>query len=120
MEQDWTPIVVRKKKTVIEKIISGEIQPVKKFNTKSNTQTANDIDAKKLEEDLITLPVITRTLATAIRDARIAKKLTQDQLNRECGFPINTISNYEKCIGIPKSQYINTMGKKLGVQLKNK
>lgn len=121
MDQDWAPVIVRKKKTLVEKLISGEVQSVKKTFIKSNNQIYNDIDTKKLEDNYdISLPTITRSLANSIRDARIAKKLTQDQLNKECGFPINTVSNYEKCIGIPKSQYINTMSKKLGIQLKNK
>jgi ribosome-binding protein aMBF1 (putative translation factor) len=121
MEQDWTPVVVRKIKTRVEQIRSGEVQAVKKIETKTNTQTHSDINLRKLDEadNIVKLPEISRDLANAIRDARLIKKLTQDQLNKQCGFPINTVGNYEKCIGLPNSQYINMLSRKLGVQLKN-
>lgn len=83
-----------------------------------NTQRQSDVDMRKIERGEIRLPTSTKELATQIQQARAAKNLTQDQLDKACSFPTKTIKNYENCTGIVSQNQLNTMSKILGVALK--
>jgi ribosome-binding protein aMBF1 (putative translation factor) len=58
-----------------------------------------------------------RELARAIQMGRISKNLTQEELNKKCNFPKNTIKDYENCIAIVNTQQLNTLNNILDVVL---
>lgn len=78
-------------------------------------QNKSGINLKKLEEGTIRPAKVDRTLATKIRDARLAKGLTQDALNGQCGLKPHTIKNYENMTAIADQSEIDKIKKVLGV-----
>lgn len=128
-DQDWKPVVISKKtapskmsqKQLLEQIKSGTVKKeiIEKQNGSKNTQHTSDIDPRTLEANEIghhKTPSI--SLSTQIQQARIAKQLTQTQLNVLCNFPKGTVNSYESGKAIINSLELQTMSKHLGVTLK--
>lgn len=80
-----------------------------------NKQMQSDVDLRKIERGEIRLPTSNRELAQKIQQYRSAKKWTQDEFNRLCAFPANTIKNYENCSAVAQQQQIDVMKRVLGV-----
>lgn len=117
--QDWTPVTIRKHKTKKELIKSGQTTVQKKIDGGSNIQQKQDKNLYKLDGDEITAPLVcTKELSLTIQQARLAKKMTQKDLDRACCFSPNTIANYEKGTAIINQNYLDKMSKILGVILK--
>jgi ribosome-binding protein aMBF1 (putative translation factor) len=105
----FDPIILTKPKTTV---ITNQVHT--RFGGK-NTHTQEDTDMRKIERGEIKLATSDKELAHKIQIARISKKLSQDQLNKECSFPPNTIRNYENCTAIAKQSEIDVLRKKLGL-----
>lgn len=90
-EQDWTPVVLKKKKT--EKV-NSEQEKVRKESVKENVLIKN----KTLYEDEVpNLKYVSKTTAVFIQNKRLEKKLTQEQLAKLCNISTTDIKNIESC-----------------------
>jgi putative transcription factor len=124
MEQDWTPVVF-KKKAPAKKILpkNGLVaNTVKKASGGKNSQTIQ-VNSKKIEEaidnDEFIIPKISVDTKTQIQQGRQVKGLTQKQLAQKCNLPENVIKDYEQGKGVPKKQDLVKIGKVLGITIKN-
>lgn len=119
-QQDFTPLILKKVLTKEQKIKKGKYVAVKKVNAGGNkAANQSDVSAKKLDqEELPQVPKVSRALATAITNARVAKKLTRKDLGNLCSMTEADITAYETCKAIPQAAQLRTMSKHLGVVLK--
>lgn len=83
-----------------------------------NTQTAQNVDMRKIENGEIRLATTNADFARTIQLARTAKKWSQDELNVKCGFPAHTVRNYENANSgvIIQQAHVDTLRRVLGVQ----
>lgn len=107
----FDPVVISKPKTptVIAKHVAVK-------GGGKNQQSQQSVDMKKIERGEIKLAKSDRELSQKIQQARLAMKLSQDELNTKCGFPTHTIRNYENMSAIAKQNEIDVMRKVLGIQ----
>ena len=98
MANDFEPMILHKK-----------IKSKSQNNTKY--QKLNDFENNEK------INIADRELARAIQMGRISKNLTQEELNKKCNFPKNTIKNYENCIAIVNTQQLNILNNILDVVL---
>lgn len=122
--QDWTTVTLKKKVKPNAKPKPGEPAVFEtKFNAGKNVQH-QVVNAKKIEkqadEEVLTIPKVTRNLQLQLQQARQQKNWTQKQLANACQLPESVIKTYENGSAIPNSQDLTKMGKALGVVLKNK
>jgi len=92
----------------------------KKIEPKNKPKSNNNIKYQKLndfENEIDNVKIADRELARAIQMSRINKNMTQDELNKKCNFPKNTIRDYENCIAIVNTQQLNKLNIILGVVL---
>jgi putative transcription factor len=101
--QDWEPVVLQK--TAVQNK-TPKYQP--------SEQAIRD---KKIENNEIMLQTSSVTLRKQIQQARMAKALTQDQLNSQCNFPKGTVQRYENGSAIVNNAHISKMSRTLNVKL---
>ena len=91
-----------------------------KKNKKPTTKSSGISKNKKLEDDNEELKVdkVSFSLKNAIRDARIAKKLTQKQLAQMINEKADVIQNYENGKAIPDQRLLNKLRRILNAKLK--
>lgn len=105
--QDWTPTVLRSKESALA-------------TTKhtGNRQTGEARHLAKIERDDFVKP---KKLAAESRKdlvaARVALKLTQDQLNQRCAFPQHTIKGFEAGHLTPSGGQLNRLNSVLHTSL---
>lgn len=121
--QDWTSVVINKSKGPVQKDI------VEKTGAAKNSQPSTSQDAKVLANlantDEIVVPLTaSKAVGSQIRDARMSegnkqkKKLSQNDLDKLCGFPAKTVQKYENNTAIYNQQEVDKMSKILGMQIK--
>jgi hypothetical protein len=120
--QDFEPLVLRKSgsKTGSGTGAGSGSKPAQSHEAKVANKLASDFS------DVTNTVVITpRELGLAIQQARMAlksrtdptKTMTQTELNQHCGFPANTIKNYETCAAVIVPTQIDKLNRVLGVKL---
>jgi ribosome-binding protein aMBF1 (putative translation factor) len=117
--QDWTPIILKKslnKEDLIKKL-PHDIE--KKYHGGEN-KVNDELNLRKLDsnEEVVKPPISNAILSKQLQTARLSKKLSQDELNKICNLPPNTIKNYELNKAIAKTSELSAIGKKLGISLK--
>eukprot|EP01094_Clydonella_sp_ATCC50884_P023328 TRINITY_DN555_c0_g1_i1.p2 TRINITY_DN555_c0_g1~~TRINITY_DN555_c0_g1_i1.p2 ORF type:complete len:142 (+),score=56.56 TRINITY_DN555_c0_g1_i1:46-471(+) len=129
MDQDWEPVVVRKK---VKKPGSsaaanearragGEVESVRKYAAGTNKHTATGpvVDARRLDDetDASSHQTVPLTLALAIQQGRQGKGWTQKQLAAKICEKAVVVQSYEQGKAIPNNAIIRKMEKALGVRL---
>jgi|UniRef100_A0A6C0CZ04 putative transcription factor len=104
--QDWTPVIIGKK-TISSKPTHSEISYVQKKQQK--------LDADN--ESVGAPPTVTHNFRLALQNARMAKKLSQEQLAQKIGIKKDIIQSYESGRAIPNAVYIQKMQNALGCVL---
>lgn len=116
--QDWKPVILNKSRppAIIEQ---QKLANKKKLNSGKNSQSMQDINRRKLEnDDSYKFSTVTHDLKTQIQQARQNKKMTQAELAQKCNLSLRIIQDYEKGIGVVNSAHLSKIGKILDVQLK--
>jgi putative transcription factor len=101
--QDWEPVVFKKKK-LDEKKPHVEVSPLKKFD-----ENKESFEHKK----------IPKALADAVKNARVSKSLTQDQLAKSVNERPCIVNDIENARGVYDHTKINKVLRALGLSLKN-
>ena len=107
--QDWSPVVIR-----------STAKPVTRSSTlaTSKSMTEGAVQARRIENAEIgkfkTLSVESRN---AIASARLAKKLTQKELDALGGFPANSCNTWESGRVCPTGAQIQKLHRVLGVKI---
>ncbi len=108
-QQDWDPVVVRGK-------------PGTGFGTtgKPVQRTPEAAQAIKLmkETDIVQLKQLSHATRQEMMQRRVSLKLTQIQLNQQCGFPAGTIQKIENGQSIPSSSQLSTINRAMKSSLK--
>ena len=105
--QDWKPVILRKDDS---KKNQRTPQPRRPDST--------GVNKRKLEEDPnYKLPTITSEMGKQIVEARVAKKLNQQQLAQKCNLDVGIIKEYEQGRGIYNRPNLNKIGKALGIHI---
>jgi ribosome-binding protein aMBF1 (putative translation factor) len=119
--QDWTHVNVGRGTSIAKQLATGQLKKeiIAKSTVVKNKQTSTGMDARVIENTEIgTLPTATHDLAQQIQQARMAKKLTQVQLNQACNFTKGTVGDYESSRAIVNVTELQKMSKILGTILK--
>ena len=112
-DQDWEPVILRKpgaeKKTeTVRKTTGSNVRTIH-----VSSKSANNFDPENMEK-----PKMTNTsLGKAIQTARMQKKMTQKDLDRQCNLPKNTVQDYENDKAVYVPAQVNAMARVLGVTL---
>ena len=103
--QDWTPVVIRNS--------SKKSQPMNKQNA------AGTKDFYKLnEDDIPQLNKMTAGQASALREARNAKGLSQTDFAKQLNINVNLIKDYENgTVAKFNKTFYNSLMRKLGVKV---
>jgi ribosome-binding protein aMBF1 (putative translation factor) len=120
------PVVLHRKKTKQETLRSGDYitvarqTPPNSHNTSiMSAKTANDFDPENISRPVSS----SHDLASAIRDARVAKtnadgqSMTQSDLDKACQFAKGTVRGYENGTAVYNAEQVNEMARTLGVKL---
>lgn len=110
-DQDWTTVTIKKRKAPA----TGSA------GYTSGNRGAGNAHLRAVEEADVPLPPPKRLSAagkTAIIQGRLAKKWSQDQLNRECNLPPGIINAIEAGRAQPSGAQLNAISRALGVVLK--
>ncbi len=113
-DQDWTPVVMKKRRSAAAGAGTGGAA------SKAN-HAAGAAHLRAVEAADVPLPPAKRLSAagkTAIIQGRLAKKWTQDQLNKECALPPGTINAIEAGKAQPSGAQLNAISRALGVVLR--
>jgi len=123
--QDWNAVTVINGDKAVKRSNPGEGDVIKKKVSNSN-------DSKTLSKDVLydfdpehmtTAPKVSSDLKVAIQQARSSetnkqkKKLTQEELDKLCCFPANTIKSYENGSAVIEPNKLNKIESVLGVKL---
>ena len=108
MEQDWTHVVLKKQ--------VKSSKPVPRFTPEALRLRAiekddPDTNRKQTRE-------VTRESRHALVSGRIAKNLTQEQVDRVCGFPKHTTRDIEAGKFVPSGMQMTILQKHTGVILR--
>lgn len=110
-DQDWTPVVVKRRKPATTGAAGYQ----------SQNRGAGSSHLRIVEESDIPLPPAKRLSATgktAIIQGRLAKKWSQEQLNKECNLPPGIINAIEAGRAQPSGAQLNAIARALGVVLR--
>lgn len=110
-DQDWKPIVFKKKTKPISNPNSQPKLHIQYDNTRKIEKNAEDGDLGVIK--------ITHDLKIKIQQARQQKGWTQKELANQCQMPESKIKEYENGKYVPLSQDLVKMSKVLGVTLRN-
>lgn len=108
--QDWDPVVVRGQKSA----------PVS-HGVKGSAQRTADaaLTAKLLHEtDIVKLKQLSHASRQDMIAHRVAKKMTQIQLNQMCGFPAGTVNKIENGQLIPAPSQLSKINRALQMTLR--
>ena len=110
--QDWTEVKIRGKP---KSTTSNQNIQKQSFTPNSHRMVNPGSHARKLEQatDVIKTKKLTSESKQHIVAYRMSKKLTQDQLNQECRFPVNTIREIEAGRLTPTTAQLNTLNRVL-------
>mmetsp|Transcript_76035 Transcript_76035/g.167870 ORF Transcript_76035/g.167870 Transcript_76035/m.167870 type:complete len:144 (-) Transcript_76035:84-515(-) len=129
--QDWAPVVWQKAgpkgksaKSASEvnaaRRTGGYVETDKKFAGGTNQSAHSTVpNAKKLDENGETFrhATVSHEFKTALQQARLAKKMTQQSLATAINEKASVINEYESGKAIPNGAIINKLNKALGVRL---
>ena len=125
-DQDWTEVVVRKtqKQKLAGMSSAQQTAALKRAGAvaterKTGHHTGESAHLRKLEESTETFShaTVDRALSQAIQQARIAKKLTQQQLATAINENARIIQSYENGQAIPNPQVLLKLDRALGTHL---
>jgi ribosome-binding protein aMBF1 (putative translation factor) len=116
-DQDWTVVTVRSSKIrhantpySISGTATSSGVKTKMSGTTSELRKVADTEHGKPK-------VLSTDSRTALAAARVAKKLTQKELDAKCSFPQNSCSSWESGRMSPNSVQIQSLNRFLGVKL---
>ena len=113
--QDWKPVILRKTNTQLKK--EEKVKKTTVLNPKGPNSKKTDINAKKLDSDEIQpIKFIPKETAKNIQQARIAKKITQQELANRLNVKKTIINDLESGKMILDKSFINKVEKKLGIK----
>ncbi|CAG9462885.1 unnamed protein product [Pedinophyceae sp. YPF-701] len=128
--QDWDTVVLSKKRQPSKQANSEQavnvarkqgaaVDTAKKYGAAANTQKGTTLNTAKLDRETEELKHnrVSPTLAKAIQQARLNKKLTQAQLAQQINETPKIIQEYEQAKAIPNPQLLSKMSRVLGTKL---
>ena len=115
--QDWTPVIISGKNK-LSASTKRKNMVVQKKQTYSQTASKN----KKLDESNEAKKIlkVPKEVARQIIDGRVAKDLKQKQLASMLSIPVKIISDIESCKSAYNKNFINKIGRKLGIKIEHK
>ena len=117
-EQDWTPVVWKKKPPSNAK--QAKSRPGFTVATQTRGSASGQRMAKIDRTEIGTIAKVNAKLAKAIKQAREAKKMSQKDFATATSLPLAVVSGYEAKKAQPKQGEIIKMQRVLGVYLTGK
>jgi ribosome-binding protein aMBF1 (putative translation factor) len=111
--QDWEPVILRGKNPTVGTTThtTGQKQIIEKRSAESQRL------AKVDREEYVKPKQLAAQSRKDLVAARVALKLTQDQLNQKCAFPPHTIKGFEGGQLIPNGNHLNRLNRELKTSL---
>jgi ribosome-binding protein aMBF1 (putative translation factor) len=103
MDQDWTPVVLRKDKP-----------QVKKHQFVNNTSVGK-VTVDNDGDETVKIKKVSYNMAQLIIKTRTEKKLTQVELARSCNLDKKIIADIERGNCVYNAQHVNKISRVLGV-----
>lgn len=105
--QDWSPVII-KGKTKTNQLpkktqVAPEVALLRKIENSDEVPKAKDLSPASRQEIIL---------------KRVNHKWSQQDLNNQCSFPLNTIRELEAGRFTPSPQQLQTLNRVLGLQLK--
>lgn len=135
-DQDWTTVTFAKtskqkvaaatanSRSLADAKASGLVTTERKAGAAENksAHTGSGVSARKLEEstDEFAHKTVNRNLSQSIMQARLAKKMSQQQLATAINERVQIIQQYESGQALPNAQIINKLDRALGIHLPRK
>lgn len=116
--QDFKVITLRRTLTREEKAKDGQIIKATRPMAGKNTQSKPGIDLRKIENEEVKLPRITKSISKKITDARVALGWDQTKLATMASLPRETIRDYENGKAIVKQAELNKINRALKISVK--
>ena len=113
--QDWNVVTLRKtnKEMQKQKERRGETVAEKKYS-----KPDSDVNLRKLDNDEeYKIPKMTLSVGKQIQEARLKKGMKQGDLAKACNIPMKIIQDYEKGIGLPQTNYLQTISRVLETKI---
>ena len=114
--QDFETIVLRNNsaQTKLQAKRKGQTETKKK-----NSMSAEAQKMAKLDNDMESTKVmkVTKVFSNTMRDARVAKGLTQKDLAHRAQIPVADVQKYENGSAVPNQQHISKIQRVLGINL---
>jgi ribosome-binding protein aMBF1 (putative translation factor) len=105
--QDWTPVTIKGKTQKNISIKKTQVAPeaalLQKIENSDEVPKAKELSSASKQEIIL---------------KRVNNKWSQQQLNNNCSFPLNTIRELEAGRFTPSPQQLQTLNRVLGLQLK--
>lgn len=116
--QDWTPVVLGKKKKQQPK--KGELgaESFRNASGGTNKQHASNASKKVEEDELPKVKKLDNDFGKRLQQARCAKKMTQKDLAQKINEKQKVVQDYETGKAIPNHTVINKMERALGARLR--
>ena len=114
--QDWKPVIWKKpieKKMLPKVTVLANKQ--KNQNTIQNTTKKVFIDGDN-NPDIMPI-IVDKEFSIALQQARLAKKISQQELSNKLSIPLSIINSYEKGTGIRNGSYITKIKKYLDIKI---
>ena len=105
MNQDWTPVILKKDKPKVK-------QP--QF---VNSTSVGKVNVDNEGDETVKIKKISYNMAQLITKTRTEKKLTQVDLAKSCNFDKKIISDIERGDCIYNPQHINKISRVLGIKI---
>lgn len=106
--QDWNPVIVRGK---------NPTYTTSKQTTKPKQSSEASHLAKVEREEFLKSKQLSSESKKQLVAARVALKLTQEQLNQKCSFPIHSIKGFEAGHLTPSGGQLNRLNRELKISL---
>lgn len=117
-DQDFKVVILRKRD-------ADKVSEIQKKNAGGKNQQNEKPLARKFEEDIknpITAEVdfkinrVSPEVSKQLQQARVAKKMTQDQLAKQLSMDVGIIKSYENGTAIPNGQILAKIKRKLAMK----
>jgi ribosome-binding protein aMBF1 (putative translation factor) len=109
IEQDWTPVILKKKMPETTRKIIPKISHSKSISSLSSGVKLNDND------EVVNIKYVSKDIANLITSARCIKKLTRKQLAQALNIKEDVIANIETCKAIYNGNLIAKIKKYLNI-----
>lgn len=113
MDQDFTPIILKKRPTKTQNVLQKQLVTKPMVNKSTNI----NIPARKIDDEAVKLPT-SNSIKLDIQQKRAQLGISQEQLDIRCSLPKGTTKAYESGKAIVKTEQLEKIKKVLNLNIR--